>query len=165
MKFFLIGFMGSGKSFLGKKLSKYMNVQFIDLDVEIESYEQKTINEIFYENGESFFRIKEAQYLRNYHDTSFVMATGGGTPCFYDNLSFMKKNGITIYLNVNINTIINNLNKKKESIKRPILKKNNNNELKELAKKRQLYYNQADYNIKSYYNISINQIYEKVNIT
>ena len=99
MRIFLVGFMGSGKTMLGEKIAAALKVPFIDLDKKIEKQEKKTITEIFQSNGENFFRTVEAEVLRKtirYADA--VIATGGGTPCFHDNMQWMNENGITIYL-------------------------------------------------------------------
>src|SRR5215217_1973749 len=96
---FLIGFMGSGKTFVGKKLAQLLKTTFIDLDEVIEKSEEKTISQIFSQNGEEFFRERESHYLKSLSERSnVVIATGGGTPCFHDNMKWMNENGITIYL-------------------------------------------------------------------
>jgi len=99
MKIFLVGFMGSGKSTFGEKLSLALKVPLIDLDKKIEKSEKKTVSEIFQLHGENYFRKVEALELRKtkrHHDA--VIATGGGTPCFLDNMAWMNENGITVYL-------------------------------------------------------------------
>lgn len=96
---YLIGFMGSGKSTAGKELSAILSWSFIDLDQEVERRAGKTIREIFSQNGEAFFRNLETEVLRSLDINShIVVSTGGGTPCHSDNMDFMLKNGLTIYL-------------------------------------------------------------------
>ena len=85
MKIFLIGFMGSGKTYWGKRLSEKMDIPFFDLDEKIVEHEEKPITQIFAEDGEEYFRLLEKDVLHlltESHET-FVMACGGGTPCFF----------------------------------------------------------------------------------
>lgn len=99
MRIYLVGFMGSGKSFLGKKIAENLHFRFIDLDEKIESGEGKTVSQIFSGDGEQAFRRLEAKYLRNTGELlNTVIATGGGTPCFFENMEWMNQNGLTIYL-------------------------------------------------------------------
>lgn len=101
MKIFLIGFMGSGKTTLGKKLANILKYQFIDLDSCIEEYEARTISQIFQEDGEDYFRNLERVYLhRLIEKEDVVISTGGGTPCFFDNMDKMNEYGKTIYINI-----------------------------------------------------------------
>lgn len=95
----LIGFMGSGKSTLGKKLAKRLAIPFIDSDAEIEREYNKSIGELFGEYGESHFREIESHFIRSLHNKeSFVLATGGGMPCFQANMSLLNDLGTTFYL-------------------------------------------------------------------
>jgi len=96
---YIIGFMGSGKSTAGKKLASLLGWSFIDLDKKIEEHAGKTIPEIFSENGEEYFRNLEAQLLKSLKScTNTLISTGGGTPCYKDNMDFMLQTGLTIYL-------------------------------------------------------------------
>ncbi len=96
---YIIGFMGSGKSTAGKKLASLLDWKFIDLDKHIEEFTGKSISEIFTGNGEDFFRETESRLLRNLRThTHTIIATGGGTPCYSDNMEFMLNSGLTIYL-------------------------------------------------------------------
>src|SRR3954463_10365891 len=96
---FLIGLMGSGKTFWAHKLSAILNIPAFDLDTEIEKAESKTIAEIFVEKGEAYFRKKENEILKNFSDNkNFILSTGGGTPCFHDNIDWMNVQGITIWI-------------------------------------------------------------------
>lgn len=95
----LIGFMGAGKTTLGKKIAKRMNLPFIDSDREIEERHQKSIGDIFTENGESFFRTLETDYITSLKNREgFVLATGGGMPCFGKNMELLNELGTTFYL-------------------------------------------------------------------
>ena len=92
MKIFLIGFMGSGKTHWGKELSKKMSIPFFDLDEKIVEHEDKSIVQIFAEEGEEYFRLLEKDVLHlltESHET-FVMACGGGTPCFFNNIDYFS---------------------------------------------------------------------------
>lgn len=120
MKIFLVGFMGSGKSTLGKKLSELMNVSFIDLDSKIEESEGKSVSQIFKERGEEYFRNLEAEALRKTaRIRNAVIATGGGAPCFYDNMEWMNENGVTVYLKAEPGELYHRLLKERET--RPLL--------------------------------------------
>lgn len=100
MKIFLIGFMGSGKSFLGKLWADDNQLPFYDLDSLIEEEERMAIDKIFATYGEDYFREKEAAALRNTDRFSnAIIACGGGTPCYFDNMQWMNKNGVTVFLN------------------------------------------------------------------
>ena len=99
MRIFLIGFMGSGKSYSGQQLAELLKCPFIDLDNWIEEKAGKSIPEIFAESGEGAFRTLEQKALQAMLDfPNAVVATGGGTPCFFDNIQWMNENGLTIYL-------------------------------------------------------------------
>jgi len=98
-KIFLLGFMGSGKSTTGKKLASQLNWSFIDLDEKIEQTTGMEIRDIFSEKGEAFFRKIESDTLKGMaSESNAVISTGGGTPCFGDNMDFMLRTGLTVYL-------------------------------------------------------------------
>ncbi|MCF8339948.1 MAG: shikimate kinase [Chitinophagaceae bacterium] len=100
MKIFIVGFMGSGKSTLMKEIGIRLNLKQLDLDNLIENRANLNINDIFALKGEKFFRKLEGVCLRElYEYDNFVLASGGGTPCFYDNMLIMNSLGITIWLN------------------------------------------------------------------
>jgi shikimate kinase len=111
-KIFLIGMPGSGKSTLGKELAIVLNSRFIDLDEEIENLEKRTIAQIFSNEDEEYFRKVENNCLLKINDSkeSFVMATGGGTPCYYDAIETMLENGTVIFINVPVEELIKRLN-------------------------------------------------------
>jgi len=147
-KIFLIGYMGSGKTTIGKCLAKSLNIQFIDLDVFIENRHHKSISEIFAQKGEAEFREMERKTLHEIAQfENVVISTGGGTPCFFDNMSLMNELGTTIYLKTSIDELTKRLNIAKE--KRPLLQGKNQEELKAFIssnlEKREPFYNQATY--------------------
>ena len=162
MPIFLIGFMASGKSSIGRELSKITEGSFIDLDCEIEKEIGMSISDIFLKKGENFFRNIESDFLKNidFNDKDIV-ASGGGTPCFFDNHYFMQSIGYTIYLKVSVDELLKRI---KYNNDRPLL---NNNKLNlrdyvtgELLK-REPYYQMSNYIIDSD-SISVDQIYELI---
>jgi len=102
MKIFLLGLPGSGKTTLGKTLAKSLGLPFIDLDTEIEKSEKATIQEIFQQKKEDYFRRVEAAQLKKWctEKKDFVMATGGGAPVFFDNIAVINNSGRSIFLDV-----------------------------------------------------------------
>ena len=99
MKIFIVGYMGSGKSTFAKKLSHKLNINVVDLDKEFQLKYNTTISNYFEKFGEEAFRQEEMLLLRQYkHANNLIISTGGGTPCFYDNMKWMNENGLTIYL-------------------------------------------------------------------
>ena len=128
MKIFLIGMMGSGKSYCAKKIAKKLKLAAYDLDNLIEMTEDLTIAEIFEEEGEEYFRKLEAKILRWFGEKkNFVLATGGGTPCFHNNIDWMNENGITIWLDEPIDVLVERLKPGKEH--RPLIKDLSDEEL------------------------------------
>ena len=102
MRIFLIGFMGCGKSTLGRKLAAKLGYDLIDLDHHLEKIAGCSITTYFAEHGEESFRRLESETLKTMHyPPSCVISTGGGTPCFYDNMSWMNENGTTVYIQMN----------------------------------------------------------------
>ncbi|MFR9166875.1 MAG: shikimate kinase [Dysgonomonas sp.] len=143
---FLIGYMGAGKTTIGKMLAKKMNLDFIDLDIYIESRYRKSINQIFSEFGENRFREIEKSILEEVSGfEDVVISTGGGTPCFFDNIGGMNQKGLTVYLKSPINILASRLHKLKD--KRPLIKNKQKDELLEFIslnmEKREPYYLQA----------------------
>ena len=148
MKLFLIGFMGSGKTHWGKLLAEKMQLPFFDLDAVIEEKQGATIAAIFSEKGEESFRYIEKEMLEKLvgAQKDFIISCGGGTPCFFNNIGFMKQKGVVIWLNTQIDTLVSRLLKQKNS--RPLLKNIADKELKQYIitriLRRKLYYEQAD---------------------
>ena len=124
---FLLGFMGSGKTYWGGQWARQTGRPFIDLDRVIEHKLQASISNIFDTKGEDFFREAEAAALREIPGDPAVVACGGGTPCFFDNMGWMKKRGTTIYLKATPAYVFQNISA--EPSIRPLLKNMNNNEI------------------------------------
>lgn len=108
MKVFLLGLPGSGKSTMGRQLAAGLALPFVDLDEEIEKETGRRVQQIFKEFGESYFRKEEARVLRSWSasTTDFVMATGGGTPCFHENLAIINQAGSSVFLDVPARIIV-----------------------------------------------------------
>jgi shikimate kinase len=150
-KIFLIGYMGSGKSTVGKKLAAELGYSFIDLDHFLENEYQQTIPEIFASKGEAEFRSMEHNTLKKVLEKSnVVISAGGGTPCYFNNMELMNNNGITIYLKMSVDGLVNRLVHAKE--KRPLIENKTEPELRAFItrqlEKREDFYNQAQYTIK-----------------
>ena len=147
-KIALMGFMGSGKSTLGKRLADQMQYEFIDLDNYIENKYKKSIEVIFKEDGEKYFREIEMQALQNFEDKKcFVLSLGGGTPCTAENLDFIQDNFFSIYLKPSLDVLLYRLQGSKK--KRPLLKNLEGQELetwvrKTLKDREENYYHHAD---------------------
>lgn len=98
-RIFIVGYMGSGKTTIGKRLAKSLSLSFVDLDAYIENTYRKTVPALFAEKGEDGFRRIENQVLREVAEfEDVVISTGGGTPCYSDNMEVMNRAGVTIYL-------------------------------------------------------------------
>ena len=120
--------MGTGKSYWAQKLADAYNMDWIDLDAQIEKDASMTIKEIFETQGEVYFRNKEAEVLHKMTEFgNIIIATGGGTPCFHDNMQWMNDHGITIWIDEPVETLAERL--KKEKAHRPLIKDLNDEEL------------------------------------
>ncbi|WP_033564014.1 shikimate kinase [Sphingobacterium sp. SYP-B4668] len=117
---FLIGYMGSGKTTIGRKLANKMNLPFIDLDEEIVKQIGMPIAEYFAANSEADFRTIERDFLRQLELQEAIISTGGGTPCFHDNIQWINDNGISLYLKMTPKSLWDRLSKS-DVKKRPIL--------------------------------------------
>jgi shikimate kinase len=149
-KVFLIGMMGSGKSFWSTKMAKWIKAGGYDLDDLIEMMEEKTITEIFDEDGEDYFRKAETKILKWFSEKKkFVLATGGGTPCTQANMDWMKKEGVVIWLDESIEVLVERLSSQKEH--RPLIAELNNKELSNFLQNKILertpFYQQAHYRL------------------
>ena len=101
IRIFLTGYMGAGKTTLGKAFARELNVPFIDLDWYIEERFHKSIRELFAERGEASFRELERSMLHEVSEfEDVIVSTGGGTPCFFDNMDYMNRHGQTVFLDV-----------------------------------------------------------------
>jgi len=143
---FLIGFMGAGKTSIGKALSAKMKCSFVDIDLFIERRYHKTIRQIFDEKGEEDFREIEKKTLREIAEfEDVVISTGGGTPCFHQNMQFMNEQGITVYLKVTNDELVRRI--KLNINARPLLKDLTDNSLRlfveETMTTRTTFYDQA----------------------
>lgn len=142
--------MGCGKSTLGRRLARHTGMQFIDMDNFIEERYCKTIPQIFAEEGEAEFRKKEQKALAELSEfTDIIIATGGGAPCFFDNIKLMNRTGKTVYLNIDAKILADRLLKSKTE--RPLIKGKSREELvafiDETLKKRNKFYSQALFQI------------------
>jgi shikimate kinase len=150
MIYILLGYMGSGKTSLGKTVSKLKNIPFIDLDQRIESFLGTSIAEFIEEKGELAFRKTEHQQLKLLLENmpkDCVLAVGGGTPVFYDHMDLLNSAGVTVYLDVSVVELARRL---ANDVQRPLI--NNQDDLAEFVAKhlfeRRPYYSLANYRIK-----------------
>lgn len=120
---------GSGKSTLGKQVATHLGVDFVDLDAEIEKAEGKSISDIFSQQGEDYFRLLESRLLHEWAAGSkaFVMATGGGAPCFHNGIDVINEYGFSIFLDCPIDELIERVRKNQE---RPLLLASDDDELR-----------------------------------
>lgn len=128
MKLFLIGMMGSGKSYWAKQLAAATQRKWIDLDTVIEQTAGKTISDIFATEGEAAFRLLEQNVLhKTANDNNLIVATGGGAPCFFDNIDWMNAYGVTVFINEPIGILVQRL--QKEKAHRPLVSNTSDDEL------------------------------------
>ncbi len=148
MRIFLIGFMGSGKTHWGTRIAEKLQVPFYDLDAVIVNSEGMSISEIFANKGEEYFRYMEKQTLEDLvtREENFVLSAGGGTPCFFNNIEFMKRNGKVLWLNTSLEALNQRL--LKEKVSRPLLRTISEAGLRAYIirklSERKIYYEQAD---------------------
>ena len=125
---FLIGFMGAGKSTLGKKLAKAIGYQFVDSDKEISNQQGVTISVLFDTKGEAYFRQLEKEFIEQLDSNeNYVVATGGGLPIYNDLMNTLNEKGITLYLRVKPSTLL--LRLKEGQKKRPLIANLNEEQL------------------------------------
>ena len=160
----LIGYMGAGKTTIGRALAKELDVPFYDLDWYIESRRHKTVAQIFAEEGEEAFRRIEHNMLHEVAEfEDVVISCGGGTPCFFDNMEYMNTQGQVVYLKAEPQVLIDHL--RMGRTERPLLKGKSPEELEEFIKEqvraREPYYNQARY----IFDVSLMDNYDKIQAT
>lgn len=145
-RIFLIGYMGAGKTTVGKELSEQLGLSFIDLDCYIEGRYHRTVGQLFVEKGEEAFRDIERRMLREVATfEDILVSTGGGVPCFFDNMEFMNGVGTTVYLKVSVDELTKRLEVCKNT--RPVLNGRSGQELRkfisESLEKREPFYTKA----------------------
>ena len=152
MRIFLIGYMGAGKTTLGKAFARELDLTFIDLDWYIEERYHKTIQQIFQEQTEKGFRELEKRMLHEVAEfENVVISTGGGTPCFFDNMEYMSSQGETVFLEVTPEVLFQRLRIAKRQ--RPLLAQKTDEEIKTFIhnalQERMPYYSQAKHTFKA----------------
>lgn len=165
-RIFLIGYMGSGKTTIGKLLARKLNYSFVDMDTQIEKKQFKTVSQIFAEKGEEEFRRLEQKCLHEIAEfDKVIIATGGGAPCFFDNMEYMNSHGLTIYLKLSPTELAQRL----ELIggnKRPLLANRRGQELglfiAEGLAKREPFYNKANYSLSGEIVETVDAIYDLI---
>ncbi len=148
IRIILIGYMGAGKTTLGKRLSKELGLPFFDLDWYIENRFCKTVSELFAQRGEEGFRKIEQSMLHEVAEfEDVIISAGGGTPCFFDNMEYMNRQADTVYLKASAEVLARHLKMGKQ--KRPLLAGKSDEELAEFIneslRQREPYYTQAKY--------------------
>lgn len=143
--------MGAGKTHWGSLLSQKLSIPFFDLDEQVTTHAGRSIPEIFAKEGEEFFRLMEKDVLHiitESHD-SFVMACGGGSPCYFNNIEYMNREGTTVWINTPVDILFDRLIKEKD--RRPLIKDLSEIQLKNFITRkyadRRIYYEQADVTI------------------
>lgn len=160
----LIGYMGSGKTTVGKALSKETGMMFYDLDWYIESRMRKTVAQIFAEKGEEGFRKIEHNMLHEVAEfENVIISCGGGTPCFFDNIDYINQQGEVVYLKATPEVLYRHLLMGK--VERPLIKNKTPEELiayiTEQVAKREEFYNKARYTL----DVSLMDDYEKIQLS
>ena len=133
MRYFVVGYMACGKTTYAKRLAEREGLRFVDLDAAVEERAGRCIAELFAEGGEARFRELERQVLREVaeREDDFVMATGGGTPCFFDNMDYMNSRGETLFLDTPVEVLVERLRRGRKS--RPLLAGIADGELREFV--------------------------------
>ena len=160
----LIGYMGAGKTTVGKALSKELGIIFYDLDWYIESRMRKTVSQIFAERGEEGVRKIEYNMLHEVAEfEDVIISCGGGTPCFFDNMDYLNQQGQVVYLKADPEVLYKHLLMAR--VERPLLKGKSKEELlafiKEQLEKREPFYTKARYTL----DVSLMDNYEKIKIS
>ena len=161
IRIILIGYMGAGKTTVGKALARDLNLSFYDLDWYIEERFRKTVPQLFAEYGEAGFREIEQRMLHEVAEfEDVVISAGGGTPCFYDNIDYMNQQAQTVYLKASPEVLLQHL--KMGKTERPLLKNKSEEEVRlfiqQSLKDREPYYQKAQYTL----NVDLLESYEKI---
>ena len=164
LRIILIGYMGSGKTTIGRALSKELNIPFYDLDWYIESRIRKTVKQIFDKKGENGFRKIEQSMLHEVAEfENVILSCGGGTPCFFDNMDYMNAQGETVYLKATPDVLYGHL-KMGKSV-RPLLLDKTPEEVSLFVRKqlqeREPFYTKAKHTL----DVSLMDNYEKIQIS
>lgn len=141
-KVYLVGFMGCGKSAIGKRVSMYLKIPFYDMDTEISKKMNMSIPEIFEKYGEPAFRQMETEFLREFRDEFCIIATGGGVATNDENIRLMRESGLVIFLNAPFRDIWRRISTDKN---RPIVQRSTKEEIAALYKARKPYYMKASH--------------------
>jgi shikimate kinase len=160
-RIFLVGYMCAGKTTIGTALAQKLGYRFIDLDQYIEQKQGKSVSAIFAEQGETYFRKLESQALTDmFLLDNVVVATGGGTPCQGNNMALMNQNGITVFLNPDLDELVWRLEIGKST--RPLLKDKTPAEMRhfieQMLQQRLPYYTQAQYTCSGHLKTGANDI-------
>ncbi len=152
MKIFLVGFMGCGKSTKAKQLANLLDCPVVDIDAVIVEQEGMSINDYFAANGEAGFRALERKVLHTYpYPETCIIATGGGLPCFFDNMEWMKAHGRVVYLEMTPSQLVSRLVKRE---KRPLIKDMDDEQLlafiTEKLEERKPFYTKAQYVVNAF---------------
>ena len=163
-RIFIIGYMGAGKTTVGKALAKELNIEFYDLDWYIEARMRKTVKQIFDEQGEEGFRRIENNMLHEVGEfENVIVSCGGGTPCFFDNMDFMNRQGETVYLKATPEVLSGHL--KMGKTVRPLLLNKTPEEvqvfIKEQLQKREAFYTKAKHTL----DVNLMDNYDKIKIS
>ncbi|ETT82240.1 shikimate kinase [Viridibacillus sp. FSL R5-0477] len=156
-KVYLVGFMGCGKSAIGRRLSYYLKMPYYDMDQEIVRREKMTIPEIFEKYGEEHFRQLETDFLRNFRDEFCIISTGGGVAMNPQNRRIMRQTGLVLFLDATFPDIWKRIHKDKN---RPIVQRSTKQELEDLFYKRRKFYREATHITIRTENRSLKQIVE-----
>lgn len=161
----LVGFMAAGKTTIGKALAKDLGLQFVDLDLYIESRYHATVSQIFAERGEEGFRQIERNMLHEVAEfEDVIIATGGGTPCFFDNMEYMNAQGTTVFLDASVDVIFTRLTIARTQ--RPLVAGKTDEELRsyitETLNRRLPYYSRATHSFCANQLENVKQISESV---
>ncbi len=161
---YIIGFMGSGKTTMGLKLASLLGWTFTDLDKSVEESTGMSIPEIFSLHGETWFREVESGMLRSFKcKTNSVVSTGGGTPCFGENMDFMLETGLTLYLKLTPGQLKKRLSVSKGE--RPLLKELSDEDLlkfiEEKLESREKWYSRAEITVDGF-NVNVKRVYSIV---